>query len=74
MGMIEISQRGRGGVKDAYDNFKESMKCLKEDFETLLDEMEEMGEHYGREDDRDYDRDYDREDRMSERRGRRRRR
>ena len=44
MGMIEISQRGRGGVKDAYDNFKESMKCLKEDFETLLDEMEEMGE------------------------------
>lgn len=35
MGMIEISQRGRGGVKDAYDNFKESMKCLKEDFETL---------------------------------------
>lgn len=44
MGMIEISQRGRGGVKDAYDNFKESMKCLKEDFETLLDEMEEMGD------------------------------
>ena len=40
--MIEISQRGRGGVKDAYDNFKESMKCLKEDFETLLDEMEEI--------------------------------
>lgn len=26
MGMIDISQRGRGGVKDAYDNFKESMK------------------------------------------------
>lgn len=82
MGMIEINHKGHErGIGRAVGDFKESLECLAEDFEALLDEFENMGERgdsdwsrkdYDRNYDRDYDRDYD--ERMGERRGRRRRR
>lgn len=81
MGMIEIAEKHRGGgFGRAIKDFKESLECLKEDFETLWDEIEEMGERDGREWDKEYNRDRERDDRyrddeerMGERRGRRRR-
>lgn len=83
MGMIEIMEGERkGGLGKAFKDFKESLECLKEDFETLWDEMESMGERsgqgggsygggsrggsYGNR----YD-EYDDEEMMGERRGRR---
>lgn len=49
MGMIEIAEKHRGGgFGRAIKDFKESLECLKEDFETLWDEIEEMGERRGR--------------------------
>lgn len=83
MGMIEIFEGERkGGLGKAFKEFKESLECLKEDFETLWDEMESMGERngqgggsygggsrggsYGNR----YD-EYDDEEMMGERRGRR---
>ena len=48
MGMIEIMGGERkGGLGKAFKDFKESLECLKEDFETLWDEMESMGERSG---------------------------
>lgn len=48
MGMIEIMEGERkGGLGKAFKDFKESLECLKEDFETLWDEMESMGERSG---------------------------
>lgn len=48
MGMIEIFEGERkGGLGKAFKEFKESLECLKEDFETLWDEMESMGERGG---------------------------
>lgn len=81
MGMIEIAEKHRGGgFGRAIKDFKESLECLKEDFETLWDEIEEMGERDDREYDRMYnkerehdDRYWDENERMGERRGRRRR-
>lgn len=81
MGMIEISDKHRGGgIGRAIKDFKESLECLKEDFYTVMEELESMGERgegggqsYGYRDEEDrYDREY--EERMGERRGRRRRR
>lgn len=48
MGMLEIFEGERkGGMGKAFKDFKESLECLKEDFETLWDEMESMGERSG---------------------------
>ncbi len=86
MGMIEIYQERKGGMRKAFENFKESLMCLKEDFEELLDEFEEMGERGGSSGGGNsgggsstgyrYDEDRYRyeDDQMGERRGRRRRR
>lgn len=81
MGMIEIMEGERkGGLGKAFKDFKESLECLKEDFEILWDEMESMGERDDREYDKMYNKDRERDDRywdenerMGERRGRRRR-
>lgn len=47
MSMIEIFSEKQGGMGKAFKDFKESLECLKEDFETLWDEMESMGERNG---------------------------
>lgn len=47
MGMLEIFSEKQGGMGKAFKDFKESLECLKEDFETLWDEMESMGERSG---------------------------
>lgn len=47
MGMLEIMSERKGGLGKAFKDFKESLECLKEDFETLWEEMESMGERDG---------------------------
>ena len=82
MGMIEIkSKEHGGGIGRAIKNFRESLECLKDDFDTMMDEFEDMGERDDRYDMGDYDRKRYRDDRewrddepYGERRGGRRRR
>lgn len=83
MGMIEVKSREQsGGIGRAIKDFRESLDCLKEDFDKVMDELEEMGERDNRWDMGDYDKDRkrSRDDRewgydepYGERRGRRRR-